>query len=257
MENEKKSAAPYLPFSTFLTALDRLKGIGGIPNKVTSDVFPSLNHQSKTQILSAFRFLDLIDENGVPQGDMLSELALKEDRRKDLVRILLETQYPDIVELDFAKITPSQLEEHLSGNRYNVSGDTKKKAKTFLLKAAQFAGFTVSPLLTKITRNRSSKGTNKRSVANNDNKGSTSAETPKALEQETQNQHGTEKTITLRVGGTLTLSLAVNILELKGKDRQFVFDLIDKLDEYESEIKSEEEMLKDVSTSMVTNIKTF
>ncbi len=168
-ENEKKTAAPYLPFSTFLTALDHLKGIGGIPNKVTSDVFPTLSHQSKAQVLSGFRFLGLIDDEGVPQGDMLSDLALKDSERKTLIRSLIELSYPDIVALDFAKITPSQLDQHLSGDRYNISGDTKKKAKTFLLKAAQHAGFVVSPLLTKITRNRN-KGNIKKPPINN-NKG--------------------------------------------------------------------------------------
>ena len=167
-ESEKKTAAaPYLPFSTFLTALDHLKGIGGVPNKVTNDVFPSLSHQSKAQILSGFRFLGLIDDDGVPQGDMLSDLALKDNERKTLIRSLIESSYADIVALDFAKITPSQLDQHLSGDRYNISGDTKKKAKTFLLKAAQHAGFTVSPLLTKITRNRSKSNVKKPSANNN------------------------------------------------------------------------------------------
>jgi hypothetical protein len=150
-----------------LTALDHLKGIGGVPNKVTSDVFPSLSHQSKAQILSGFRFLGLIDDDGVPQGDMLSELALKDSERKTLIHTLIELSYPDIVALDFARITPSQLDQHLSNDRYNISGDTKKKAKTFLLKAAQFAGFTVSPLLTKITRNRRKSGERKPAVNNN------------------------------------------------------------------------------------------
>ncbi len=166
METEKKVAAPYLPFSTLLTALDHLKGLNGVPNKVTNDVFPTLSNQAKTQLLSAFRFLDLIDENGIPKGELLSDLAMKDAERKDLIRKLVETRYADIAGLDFAKITPSQLEEHLSNPRYNVSGDTRKKAKTFLLKAAQYAGFTVSPLLTKITRNRNKSAT-KRSNSNN------------------------------------------------------------------------------------------
>lgn len=44
---------------------------------------------------------------------------------------------------------------------------------------------------------------------------------------------GDERTITLRGGGTLTLSISVEILKLRGEDRVFVFDLIDKLADYE------------------------
>ena len=38
----------------------------------------------------------------------------------------------------------------------------------------------------------------------------------------------------LKDGGTLTLSLAVNTLKLRGKDREFVFKIIDEIEEYES-----------------------
>jgi hypothetical protein len=235
MESEKKVSAPYLPWATLITALDHIKAIGGVPNEIDSSVFPSLNHQSKSQLLSAFKFLDLIDENGKPKGETLNKLALETEGRKTIMRSIIEKQYPDIVALDFQKITPTALDNALGNSRYNISGDTKKKAKTFLLKAAQFSGFTVSPLLTKITRNRRREGGRRAGAAGGaagpqvNNEGSAAPpETPRREEPQ-----GEQKTIQLRRGGSLTLSYSVNLWELKGEDRQFVFDLIDKIDAYE------------------------
>lgn len=44
---------------------------------------------------------------------------------------------------------------------------------------------------------------------------------------------GESVTICLRSGGTLTLSASVSLLRLKGEDRLFVFEMIDKLQSYE------------------------
>jgi hypothetical protein len=44
-------------------------------------------------------------------------------------------------------------------------------------------------------------------------------------------------TINLKSGGTLTLMASVHLLKLKGEDRAFVFDVIDKLQSYNEEKK--------------------
>ena len=199
MTEKTKYPAAYLPLATFLTALDHLKAVS-IPNQIETGTFPSLSSQAKSQILSAFRFFELIDGQGIPQPE-LTHLVHEDAERKATIKRLIEKYYPDIVALDFAKMTPNQLDEKLSGERYNIGGETKKKAKTFLLKAAQYAGFTVHPLLIKITRNR--KGSGKRS-------NSTIIKTT-PIDYEQQNVikpkasvNGTQKTIQLSSGGTLT-----------------------------------------------------
>lgn len=230
-EQKNKYPVAYLPFSTLITGLDHLKQIS-IPNEIEAGTFPSMSSQSKSQLLSALRFFELIDGDGKPKPE-LTALAYKDDQRKALMKGLIEKHYPDIVALDFAKITPTQLDNALSGERYNVSGETKKKAKTFLLKAAQFAGFTVHPLLIKITRNRKGgKRTSSPQIR------ATPIDYDK-LDKKGQNTNGTQKTIELNNGGTITISLDVNILELKGEDRKFVFDLIDQLDVYQTALPNE------------------
>jgi hypothetical protein len=235
MENGQKYSAPYLPFKTFLTGLDHLATIT-IPRKIELSTFYDMSGHNRAQMLSALKFFKLVDKDGTPESS-LSELAHNKDERKELIRKLLETFYSDIIAEDLSTTTPSQLDKALDGAAYNVSGETKKKAKTFLLNAATFAGYKPHHLLTKITRNRrkgaakqAAAGSGKAAQTDTNSNADTDAPPPPPRQGEPE---GTKKTIQLRRGGSLTLSLAVNILELKGEDRAFVFELIDRLEEYE------------------------
>lgn len=244
MEDERKYPAAYLPLSTLLTAFDHLKAIS-IPNKIESRTFPSMSSQSTSQLLSALKFLDLIEDDGTPKP-LLYDLVQKPDERKALLRQLIETHYSDIVEKDFSKITVTELDSALAGKRYNVQGDTRKKAKTFLLKAAQYAGFTVHPLLTKVTRTRSRGGARRATPLTNGTGASGSPDAGMSPGPPANDEPpGSDKTIQLRRGGSLSLSLSVNLWDLKGEDRNFVFDLIDKIDAYEEGSKgSDDDALK-------------
>lgn len=230
MADERKYPAAYLPYSTLITGLDHLKAVS-IPNRIENSTFPSMSSQNQSQMLSALRFFKLVDASGIPQP-ALTPLVNNTEERKALMKALIEENYPDIVKLDLAKMTPSQLDEAFDNEHYNVSGETKKKAKTFLLKAAQAAGFKVHPLLVKITRNRRPGG---RRATNGAVRPLTDADFKKLdqnLKPIVENNHGTKKTIQLNKGGSVTLLVDINIMELKGKDREFVFELIDKLDQY-------------------------
>src|ERR1051325_1664783 len=237
MDTEQKQVAPYLPFSTLLTALDHLAAVK-IPNRIDHRTFPNMSSQSKSQVMSAFKFLGLMDDDGVPT-QLLSDLAYKKDSRKEIMRQIVEEKYPDIVALDFSSLSVTELDKALAGARYNVQGETRKKAKTFLLKAAQYSGFTVHELLTKITRNRK-KGAEKKANTSTPKTDFTLpwGKSADAGAQSHNEPDDTKRTIKLRRGGSLTLTLAVNLLQLQGDDRTFVFDLIDKLDAYEEGSKS-------------------
>jgi hypothetical protein len=237
MENGQKYSAPYLPFKTFLTGLDHLATIT-IPSKIELSTFYDMSGHNRAQMVSALKFFKLVDKEGHPQPG-LSELAHNKNDRAQLIRGLLETFYPDVIALDLSKTTPSQLDKALDGAAYNVTGDTKKKAKTFLLGAAQFAGYKPHTLLTKITRNRR-KGAAKQATgtagsgktAQADDNGGIPAE---ALVQPPAKPRGSEKTVQLKSGaGSVTLSIDVDLLELEpGEERDFVLKLRDMFRAYE------------------------
>jgi hypothetical protein len=147
MSEEIKVVAPYLPFSTFETGLNKLAALGGLPPKIDHTVFQQMSGVARGQVISAFKFLGLIDLDGTPQP-LLAELVLNREKRKETVRELIKTHYPNITEQDLGTMSPSQLDAKLGDDSYNVTGATKPKARTFLLKAAEFAGIPLSKLLT-------------------------------------------------------------------------------------------------------------
>src|SRR5437588_12079459 len=114
METNRKPSAAYLPFPTLITALDHLSQIT-IPNIIDYRTFPNMSNQAASQVISAFKFFDLVDDNGSPKP-LLSDLAHKKDERKALIKQLIETHYPDIVALDFAKISTTQLDNALASS---------------------------------------------------------------------------------------------------------------------------------------------
>ncbi len=146
---------PYLPFNSFLTALDRLAQ--AVPTQITRDVFANASGVLRGQIIIALRFFDLIDENGLPKGAVLEQLAKEKSipsRRANLRRLVLSS-YKEVMKFDLSKMSPAQLDTAFQ--RYHIKGDTKKKAKTFFIKAAQFAELDISPLVTSNTRAPSGK----------------------------------------------------------------------------------------------------
>jgi len=62
---------------------------------------------------------------------------------------------------------------------------------------------------------------------------------------------GHSRSVTLKSGGTLTLSGHINILALSAADRAFVFELIDKLVEYETKTSSSYASTSETDSSVV------
>lgn len=236
MAEEAKFTAPYVPFPTFTHALDLLAGLGAIPPKIDHTVFPSMNGVSKGQVISAFKFLGLIDGGGIPDP-LLAQLVLEKDKRKAILKGIIEAQYPNVASSDFATMSIGQLEGKLGDAKYNVSGATRQKARTFLVKAAEFAEIPLSKLLT-------SKQARKPRTNASKPKPNATGQTTKVesvAKDEPPQPEGSTHTVFLRGGGTLTLSLAVNVFKLRGEDQKFVFGLINQLEAYERGSKSSTE----------------
>jgi len=217
-----KLTAPYAPFATFITALDHLKEIG-LPHIIDRAVFPNFAGIMQGQILGAFKFLGLIDEHGKPSSDLV---ALTDDKdRKVILGEVLKKRYSELFSLNLTKVSPSQFDKVIGD--YGVAGATHQKAKSFFLKAAQFAELPLSPLLTRKTRSSGGGARRKKVVEVKEQNGF------KPLISNMDS--GTSKTVTLQSGGQLTLSLTVNLFDLVGEDREFVFDIVDKIQMYQKQ----------------------
>jgi hypothetical protein len=204
--------APYVPFRTFLSAVEAFQA--GVPNRIDRSVWPSLYGAAQGQLLAAFRFLGLTDEQGAP-SQLLGELAAAgPEARQRLLRRVLEKSYPDLIALDLARASPRQLEEAMRRGGY--TGATLRKAVSFFLQAAVYAGLPLSVLLRKKTR-----------------RGELRRAAPRHAPARPAAAGGESRTLRLRSGGALTLSMDVKFLELSREDRQFVFGLLDEMTAYE------------------------
>jgi hypothetical protein len=202
-------AAPYVPFRTFLSALENLEA--GLPNQIDRSLWPSLSGAVQGQLLAAFRFLALSDDSGSPTA-ALRELVASPEARKRGLRRVLEKGYPELIALDLTRTSPRQLEEAV--RRYGYTGATLRKAMSFFLQAAGYADLPLSVLLRKKTR----RGGLRRAAPRH------APSRPAA---------GESRTLRLRSGGTLTLATDVKFLELSREDREFVFRLLDEMSAYE------------------------
>jgi|SRR5688572_17655449 len=218
MPNQRSPA--YLPFKTFLSALDRLAQ--GMPHEVNKECFPTYSGVIQGQIIGALKFFDLIDDIGVPKGSALEQLALQKSiaRRKVNLLPLVRTAYSELLKLNPARLTPSKFDSAFES--YGISGDTKRRAKTFFIHAAQFVGLELSPLLTRRTR-----------VSAKKKKPQHQNVELSVLKRERFTQIS-EEAITLQLSGdvTLTIILTGKLTRLSKEDREFAFGIIDSVNAY-------------------------
>ncbi len=226
MASKKRVAlvAPYVPFSTFMTALEKLAS-HGLPSKIDRSIFPTFNGVFQGQLLGALRFLALIDDEGVPQSIFRDLVTEDEVGRKKTLRVILEGQYENLRHVDLMKITPPQFDQLIG--EYGVTGATRRKAKSFFLKAAKWTGTKVSPLLLSKTRKTTIKRNGTRSTRKKGQAPNHSSPEPKSEERYSKSIH------LPGAGGTLTVSGTFDPFALHGKERELVYGITDEMTAFE------------------------
>lgn len=227
-DSEKKNPVAYVPFKTFLAAVEGLER--GIPHQVDTSVWPTYSGAIKSQLLGSFKFLGLIDDAGRPMPE-LKNLVEDKANRKAILRKILESRYSKVVGVGLAKMTPRQFEDLM--REYGMEGSTHQKVVSFFIKAAKYAELPMAPLLGKKARSP----TRKRKSGGEETNGNR-VEQPDNQEMPGAATNGRSKTVTLKSGGQLTLILSVNVFDLSSNDREFVFGMIDKLQNYEKGTES-------------------
>ncbi len=228
----RKKTAPYLPFKTFINSLDTFAQ--GLPSILDRTIWRSQAGVTQGLIMNTYRFFGLVDEYDSPTQS-LEIMVRQTEQRPSVLRGLIEATYGQEFGLDFTTTTPKVLED-MFVDSYAVTGATKQKAITFFLKAARFANITLSPFLLNQIRNtsirrRRTKGKDSTGPLGREN-GSNFGETLVAL---APSSTVTTHKIDLVSGGTLTVSITANPFKMPQQDRDFVFSLIDKLQQYEKE----------------------
>jgi hypothetical protein len=230
----KKAIPPYLSHKTFTNFIDSLRA--GVPARIDRSIMTSLSGTAQAHLLHALRYLNLTDAEGTPTERLIQLAAAQDVQKQEILKETLTSSYPFVCNssIDLERCTGKQIEEAFAST--GASSETLRKSLAFFLATAKQAGMKLSPHIKK-GRSKRSSGAKPRGGAATGTKGGTQgagvathapADTP-----QTGPPAGTTKTIQLKTGGSLTLTLAVNLLELKGKDREFVFKLVDDLEAYE------------------------
>lgn len=228
-DEKVRASAPYLAFQTFINAIDILDG--GLPDQIDRSIYATQSGGTQGLILNAFEFFGFIDESGYVQERLRSLVGERGDKRAELLLQFIEDSYASIFSIGLDRATPKQLIDTFSRAFPSLGGATQRKAITFFLKALEYCGFAVGPYLRKSSR-RSANGRKRRvsgSVARRTERGQKSQA---ALPQTSPSMESCIQ-VDLKSGGSVKLGVSVDLFELEGDEREFVFGLIDQLKSYE------------------------
>jgi hypothetical protein len=238
----------YLSFKTFRAAIQNLR-THGLPAAIDRSTFDSRSGQEQTQIISALKFLALIDESNRTQQALrdLKEARENSGEEKALLSELLRQRYAKVFALDLENTTPNALEVAIG--EYGATGTTRDRAVRFFIKAAEYAGIKLSTRLTKGLRSRPptpheslpSDATTEADAEKNNG-----SRTPKRRTKKPQGQTNPEtagnamKQIALpKVNGTLSISGTFNPFGLVGNERKLVYKIIDLMTAFEENPEAE------------------
>jgi hypothetical protein len=231
MESEKqngdsKPVPVYLSFKTFQTAVQGLR-THGLPTVLDRTAFGSRSGGEQTQILSAFKFLGLIDDANKTQPVLSKLVGVTEGSadEKGILLSILKQRYSNAFALNLEAATPAQLDKAIAD--YGAGGSTKSRSVRFFIKAVEYCGAKMSARLTaRKPRSTPSPGSDSESKKRKNNDPVPPASDGAQL-----------KTVKLpNVNGTLTVGGTFNFFDLVGEERTLVLGIIDLINAFAKKV---------------------
>ena len=222
---------PYVSFNTFKTLLDWLK-VESVPLRLDRSFWhDKFSGSTGSQLMSSLRFLGLLQANN-PMPELENLVQAQPDNKPLILKTLIQNSYTFIPFEELHRGTPAMLISWFK--TYPIDGHTLRKAISFFISASIDAEIPISNSIKKMSKYRS-KRRNLEPVAK------TSQLLPAsnfiATDVDT-NQINTltinKSTIDLKSGGSLNLSINVNLFDLSDTDRKFVLSVIDLVKNYHS-----------------------
>jgi len=219
---------PYVSFVAVKKQLERMAGEHGPPGRVDRSYLTGMSGGYQGQILSALRSLDLINSDGVPTDELGRLVAALDAELPAFMQRKVAVLYPDAVDLAKQNGTAGQLHD-LFRQQYGITGSTLDSAIRFYLEASKFAGLPVSTHFRPPSRTRKArKAAPSNTRAKEASAGATSSpEAPKIGTMPSSTQR-----VELGSGGSLVVTMSVDLFSLTDDDRTFVFDIIDRMKKY-------------------------
>lgn len=239
--------APYNSAPATITIIEKFRA-GTLQTPVTLDVLrragipESLVHRT----IKALRTLELLDENGHPTEQFQVLARTRPDEYKDAFAGYLRSVYKDV----FTYTDPADGDLDAITNAfwgYKPLGQRETMVRLFL-GLCEYAGLipeqkrerpapsprkgkggTAATAKSSTAKSSAAKGTGQPS----DNGSGTAGADTGTASQNTKPAGGDSQTIILRSGGTVTLTVSVNLFQLSPSDREFVLKLIDEMSAYQ------------------------
>lgn len=218
---------PYLPFDTFKNFVDTLSGGRPLPPRIDRSLMSGMAGGTQTLLLGTLSTFGLIGDNRQVLPTFVELVRADEEGRRRVMAGLLNEIYPEAMKLAEDHATADQLAENfrvISG----YQGSTLRKAITFFLNMAKYAQVELSPFFRAPAQNTGGR----RPAAR---RGRPVAPTPTSVTAGPTDATASameSRSIGLVSGGSVVISCSVSFLSLSRDDRDFVFDLVDKLDAY-------------------------
>ena len=223
----------YTSYLTLGTFLDWLKAMPVMPSQVDRSLWSTkFSGTGGAQLMAGLRFLRLLDDDR--PTPLLAELVAGDPaRRKELLRQILRTAYGDAMLDSLPSMTPKVFDERLRA--LGTTDSTHRKATSFLINAAKAVDIALPGAIAKKARNRpltSTRRVTRQRQKAPDASGTSIRNQAPGADTSSAKHH---RTVSLRGGGgEVTVAVTVDLLSLRGADREFVFGLIDQLDTYEA-----------------------
>jgi len=149
----KKRSPPYVSYRSFLTLLDELRL--GVPSRMDRSYWGNkFSGSTGTQLMSALRFLNLVDVSGIPTSQLKELVMARGIAKAEILKKISQESFSFLIDDSFEcdKATYAQLEETFH-DAYQVEKDVARKCIKFFIEMARDAGIPLSTFITKRSKN--------------------------------------------------------------------------------------------------------
>ena len=164
MTVSKNKIPPYVSFKTFQTFLEFLSQ--GMPYRIDRSVWLNkFSGSNGTQLMTAIKFFQLIDNDGIPNHDFDNLVSRDFETQKKTLRNLLFRYYELVFELDLTRATKAQLREKF--RTFDTKEGVIVKCESFFIQAARFSNIELSPHILARRHSKNSLGLSEKKKPNN------------------------------------------------------------------------------------------
>lgn len=222
---------PYMAFQTFWNFVEDLSA-HPLPPLIDRSLMGTKSGTDQANLINTLKAFGLVDEEQKVLSSLTALTDVDLEDRAPLLAELVRRHYAAALAVSESNGTASQLDQCFRESYGITSADTLRKSITFFLHAARTAGVPLSPHFKATRSGQGAPGAPRKRAAKRRPKNGV-AEPEVAGVQQPAIPDAYRLDVRLRTGGTMTLTVNVNPISLRGEDRSFFYDIVDKMTDYE------------------------